>query len=431
MQDLPLLLIAGIVLVGAIGLAFWCNKSFETAIFLVALSPLLSAVFFPSTPDVDIDAAPEPALGSYMRIGLLSLTGAVGLLRFIRSWSSGRRQLPLELLLLGGFLFFALLSTGYSIDQRYTFIRSASFFALFGFLLGLYSWIDSQERLNQALFALFGAVSVVTAVNIAALVLFPGRAWYGNRFQGLWSHPNAMGVFCMLAYPLLLWVYPRCTPFKKTLVAAQMMTLFGLHLLTGSRGSLMAAVCGIFAWSIIQRKPLRFISLLGVISTGALIITWVTPSSFEREGSYSATDLTDRPEFWSASLTLIRERPMLGYGYAVEGGVWTDPRFNQPDLSLWTGTARTSLHNGYLSVAVGLGIGALLIWCVLLFMPLWRFRHVPYSDYKGFVFAVMVSYLLLNGIETEIGGTAAAFWIVWIIGGRVSQALSMRRMPAL
>jgi hypothetical protein len=435
MDDFTLWLAAAIAILAAIGLALWCNERYEVAIFLVAVSPLVSAIFFPATTEVDIDAAQEPAIGSYLRIGLLSLAGAVGMFRFIKAWRMGRRGLPGELLLLGGFLIFALLSTSYSIDQQYTFIRSASFAALFGFLLGLHSWIDSERRLDQTLHILFIMVFLVAVINVVALAALPERAWYGTRFQGLWSHPNSMGSFCMLAYPLLLWVYPRGTRLKKFLLVILGLTLFCLHLLTGSRGSLIAAVCGICIWSIVQRKPIRLILLSGAISIAAFIVTQVTPSSFERDGTYSATDLSERPEFWSASLTLIGERPMLGYGYAVEGGIWTDPRFNRPDYSLWTGTARTSLHNGYLSVAVGLGLGALLVWCVLLFLPLWRFRLLPYSDYKGFALAVLVSFLLLNGIESEIGGTATVFWIIWVIAGKVSQAVSpgliaMRRTPA-
>ena len=61
-----------------------------------------------------------------------------------------------------------------------------------------------------------------------------------------------------------------------------------------------------------------------------------------------------------------------------------------------------------------------------MFRPLWRFRFLPYSNYKGLVLAVMVSCLLLNGIETEIGGTATVFWIIWVTAGKVSQAVSPR-----
>ena len=339
-----------------------------------------------------------------------------------------RTGLPVELSLLGGFLLFALLSTGYSIDQQYTFIRSASFVALFGFLLGLYSWIDSEQRLNQTLYALFVMVLLVTLMSVVALVAFPDRAWAGNRFQGLWSHPNGMGTFCMLAYPLLLWVYPRYTFFKKWMVLLLAVTLPCLHLLTGSRGSLEAAAFGVLMWFILQRKPLRVIFLLGAIGIAGFVVTQVKPESFEREVGYSATDLTERPEFWAASLTLIRERPVLGYGYGVEGGVWVDPRFNQPELALWSGTSRSSLHNGYLSVAIGLGLGGVVVWCILLLMPLWRFRLSPYSDYKALTFAVMVSSLVLNVIESEIGATAVVFWIVWVVASKVSRALSIHSM---
>src|SRR5215471_11395888 len=211
-------LLAAIGLLAAAGLAWWCNKRYEIAIFLVAVSPWFSAFFFPAT-EVDVDGAPEAALGSYVRIGLVMLIGAIGLFRFIQTWARDREALPPEFLLLGGFLLFALLSTGYSIDQQYTFVRAASFVGLFGFLLGLYSWIDSEQRLNQALYALLVMVFLVTLTDVVTLVAIPERAWVADRFQGLWSSPNGMGSSCMLAYPFLVWAYPRCNTLKKWMVA--------------------------------------------------------------------------------------------------------------------------------------------------------------------------------------------------------------------
>ena len=57
-------LLAAIAVLAAAGLAWWCKKRYEIAIFLVALSPLVSAVFLPSTVDMDIDAASEPGTGA-------------------------------------------------------------------------------------------------------------------------------------------------------------------------------------------------------------------------------------------------------------------------------------------------------------------------------------------------------------------------------
>jgi O-antigen ligase len=423
MDNSALTLIAANLLVAAVGLALLCRKTYEIAIILVAVSPWISAIFFPSTADIYTDDMSEPVLGSYLRVGLVLLIGAVGLFRFIEAWARERKGLPVEFSLLGGFLLFALSSTSYSIDQQYTFLRSASFLALFGFLLGLYSWIDSEHRLNQTLYALVVMVSLITLASVVALVAMPERAWDGNRFQGMWTHPNSMGSFCMLAYPLLLWVYPRCTSFRKWIVGFLMVTLICLHLLTGSRGSLEAAILGICIWAVVQRKPVRVILLVGAIGIGAFLVSQVKPTSFEREAGYSAFDLTERPEFWTASLILIGERPILGHGYGVEGAVWADPRFNSPDR-LWSGSPRASLHNGYLSVAVGLGLGGLLLWCTILFMPLWRFSRLPYNDYKGCALAVMVSSMILNCIESNIGGTAVVFWIVWVIAERLSSSSS-------
>lgn len=428
MDDLTLGLLAINIVLAGVGIAFWCIMRYELAVFLVALSPGISAVFVPNTPDADI---PEAGLGSYIRISLLLLMGGVGLVKFFksRSMNPNQERLPFHFILLGVFALFTLISTSYSIDQRYTFIRSVSLIAVFGFLLGFNSWLKDRRSLDQALNTLFLLVCFGTIVNLISLVILPEKVWWykqESRFQGLLGHPNAMGEFCMLSYFILIWKYPRCNFLKKCIVATLILTILCLHLLTGSRSSLIASVFGICVWLLVSKKIVKLMFVLGVVSIAALCIVQLKPDSFNRgEDSTGFTDLTGRPEFWFGAYTLIMERPILGYGYEVEGKIWSDPRFNKPEYVLWSGTARTSLHNGYLSIAIGVGIVGFLICCVLLLIPFWRCRTLPCSDYKAFVISIMLIALLLNFFESVVAVTASVtaifFWIAWVIAGKLSQ----------
>jgi O-antigen ligase len=430
MDNLTLGLLGGILLVAALGLTSWGAKRYEAVIFLVALSPLISSFTSWNSADADVNATQETGIGSYVRLGILMLACALGLLQFIRSRSIGRRKTSIHFVLLGVFLVAALVSTIYSIDQQYTFVRSASFLALFGFLLGLDSWLEEERRFKQTLNTLLIVVGLVTFLSVLSMVFWPDRAWDESRFQGLWDHPNSMGGFCMLSYPLLLWMYPRSTALQKCLIAVLMAGLVVLHVMTGSRGSLIAALFGVCVWFVVRRKTTQLAVLLVVSAIGLLVSMQLKPSSFERDGLYSLTDLTDRQDFWYGSMTLIREKPLLGYGYGVEGGVWNDPRFNQPEYSLWKGTARASLHNGYLSVAIGIGLVALVVWLVILVIPLWKLRRSVYLDYKAVAMAILLASMLLNFVEGEIGGTAAVFWIMWVIAGKLWQVGPARAAEA-
>ena len=66
MDNVTLAILAAVVLLSGVALAVWCERRYEIAIFMVALSPWISALFFPASANIDIDAEPEPALGSYI-----------------------------------------------------------------------------------------------------------------------------------------------------------------------------------------------------------------------------------------------------------------------------------------------------------------------------------------------------------------------------
>jgi exopolysaccharide production protein ExoQ len=419
MDNLTLGLVVANLLIFAIAFCFWASKRYEAALFAVVLSPFISAVFAPNFADIDIDD-PDVGIGAYIRISMLLIIGGIGYIKFWKSRSLLLRQMPAQFILLAAFLAYAMISITYSIDQRYTFVRSASFVALLGFLLGFYSWAGNRYRLDLTLNAIYILIALITAINILTLIMWPDRAWFeDDRFRGLWDHPNTLGGFSMCAYPILIWKYSRSELSKKWAAGALGIIVLGLHVLTGSRGSLLAAAFGVCVWSITARKGLRLLVISAVVLIAGIAVMQFRPASFERDNSSALTDLNGRDEFWDGAIALISEKPLMGYGYAVEGKVWSDPRFSRPGYRLWTGNARTSLHNGYLSVTVGLGVIGFALWCVVLLVPLWKTFAVPASDYKAVVLAVALPSLLLNFVETEINGTADLFWIVWVIASKL------------
>ena len=417
MNDLTLLLLIANAFIMGIGIAYLCLKRYHLAVFLMALSPGLSTVFI----STNAEGVEEAGIGSYMRIALIMLIGAAGLAYFVQTKLIRLNQIPSLYKLFGLFLLLALASTSYSLDPRYTFVRSASFVGVFAFLVGLYSWLQNRQRWAQALHALFLMVALGTMLSLVFMKVLPERAWneaVDGRFQGFWSHPNTMGSFCTLSYPVLLWKYSKGGLATKLMIIVLGLTLFGLQLLTGSRGSLVGAVLGIGTWLVVLRKNVKLLLMLTAVGSAGLLIMQMKPASFKRAGEYAnATDLSGREEFWAACYQIIQEKPLFGYGYAVEGKVWSDPRFHKPGYILWSGSARTSLHNGYLSVIVGVGMLGFAIWSIILFVPYWQSWRLPRGDHKAFVLAIMSICLVVNFIETEIasGNSYASmlFWIAW------------------
>ncbi|MCU7495171.1 MAG: O-antigen ligase family protein [Ignavibacteria bacterium] len=426
MTDLYLIFSILITSTIALGIVYLCIVRFETALFLVIVSPWISAVFFNNLPSFDYQAEGGP--GSYLRIGILALTGIAGIVKYLRLLPVNKGRMPVHFLLLGLFLVFALLSVSYSIDKEFTFIRTASFFALGGFLLGFDSWLKEEEQFEKALNVIFFFVAISVIINSLALVLLPSRVWWWEaeeRFLGLWDHPNTLGGFCMLSYPVLLWKLGRSENLNTRLILVALLLLtVSMHYLSGSRTSIVVAVAGLITWFLVQKKVLKAGLTAALFILLAVIFVQFKPQVFEREGDRKLTDLTGREEFWQGAGILISERPLQGYGYSVEGKVWEDARFYDPKNSLWAGSSRSSLHNGYISVAIGVGLLAFVLWCIILLIPLWRVSFTPASDYKALIISMIIMILLSNFAESAITGgnsiNSVFFWIAWVLAGRAA-----------
>ena len=129
---LTFILLSAIVLLIALFILFYSLKRYELAIVLILLSPWAHWIFTPSVHEGDIESA-APDFGTYMRVSIVALVGIIGVFQFLKLRSGGRNGVPFYLLLLGGFVLYALLSTVYSIDKQYTFVRSSEFVLFFFF----------------------------------------------------------------------------------------------------------------------------------------------------------------------------------------------------------------------------------------------------------------------------------------------------------
>jgi O-antigen ligase len=422
-DSVTLLTSAGIILVIASGIAFGCSKRYELAVFLIFLSPWVSSLLLPNAPVAAGEQ--EGGIGGYIRISLVALIGAIGVFKYLKLKSLYRDKLPIHFIFLALFLLISLISITYSIDQNLTGIKSLSFLAVFGFLLGLNSFLNDRNQVTVVLNVMFIAVCFCLILNLMSVVILPEKVWAWNnenRFQGLAGHPNTFGSFCMISYPVLLWKHSRCQTMTKWLVIFAMIAFAMLHVLTGSRTSIVVSVLGILTWLLILKKKRKFLLMVGVIPALALLLVLFKPSSFDREESSSLRTFTGRDEIWRAGVTLAMEKPILGYGFEVSGKIFEDPRFYMEGYSLWSGSARSSLHNGYLSVVIGLGLVGFIPFCILLFIPFWLSFHAHADEYKAFVITIILMCVVTNFFESAVvGGSnilSVIFWITWVIAGR-------------
>jgi O-antigen ligase len=235
-----------------------------------------------------------------------------------------------------------------------------------------------------------------------------------------------MGAFFMLSYLALYWrMANRFNAWPAWALAALMAWALAMHSLTGSRTSMITALFGFLVWFAFQRKPLRLLVLSTLAALGLMLIAVFQPPTFYRETDGGMTGLTGRPEIWSAAVTLAAERPLQGYGYEVGGKIFEDPRFQNSELGLWRGSARVSLHNGYLSTLTGLGVPGFLILYTALLLPFWRSRSITDgAQCKPFLYGILAMCLIANLTESLIGSPAAitsvVLWMLSVVAGRLS-----------
>jgi len=361
-----------------------------------------------------------------LRAGILLLVGAMGLITYIKRFPIHKGKVSIHLIILFAFLLFSLSSVFYSIDSGTTLNRSVLFITLFFFLLGLNSWLDEPENFYVLLNTLFFVVLFLLVVNLIALFVWPARAWWwktSSRLIGLWSHPNELGGFSMIAYPIILWRFYKIKGNQKYFVLSVLILNFFLHFLSGSRTSLLAAFVGILIWLIMQRSWLKLTSLSFLLILGVFLSSQFSVASFDRDENSKITDLSERENIWDGAIILAKEKPILGYGYAVESKIFAEQnKYDLEGLNM-DANAQQPLHNGYLSIFVGGGSIGLFLWLIAIFIPILFALGSKFSLYKLYAITTMIPILISNIVESAItgylGATDIYFWLAWIVAGKL------------
>ena len=414
-----------IVAVFAALLFFTSWKKFEILIFLFPISTWIASLFYNNVEEwISEEIATGP--GGYLRGIILLFVGVMGLIKFIRMYPIHKGKIPSHLVFLFIFLLFSFASTFYSIDSHTTFIRTTLFTALFFFLLGLNSWLDSEKKLNSMMNTLFIVVTFLLVVSFLAMFISPSRVWWwktSSRFIGLWSHPNELGGFNMVSYPIIMWKYYKEDSNKKYIAIIVLALNFIIHFLTGSRTSLLASMVGIFIWFFLQRSWLKLIFIIVFAGLSLFLVSQFSIANFSRDDGSKITDLSERGEIWDGAIILSKEKPILGYGYAVESKIFANQNKYDLEGTFLNVNAQQPLHNGYLSIFVGGGTIGLFLWLIIILIPLFIAFTSEYSLFKLYAIATIIPMLISNVVESAITGYLGAsdifFWLAWVVAGKL------------
>jgi len=298
--------------------------------------------------------------------------------------------------------------------------------AVFLSLTYLRRWTESTV-LRADLAFVYWIVVLTQGVGLAAAG--SGAMWaLGNyeRFQGLTANANYAGMLSAIAIPLGLYLFSSASLRGRVSIACSELVLVLPLLWSGSRGAVLAIVCGVTA--MFATRSARAVRLkLAAAFTAAFVITFVVVpwDALTSNELFTRTDKgtgmsSGRTDVWAHVFHDWTRHPLLGTGYRT-----TQSLDQQSSLEA---------HNIFLTVLAELGIVGFVCFLTLLVMVfLMRARRGTFALLIG----PAVSVLAADMVESSILGfgnpTALLSWLAILAmaaGGRLSASASNVFVPS-
>lgn len=318
-----------------------------------------------------------------MIIRLVILAWAGGALAL--SIRNGRLAVPVVLwvsYVVAAFLALALIATifsPYAHPSRQWLLMIIGYATFFYLLV---SFVDRWEHVHR-----LTVMIVLMGVGEAALAIFQGLAWNVVRPAGTFFNPNFLAGYLAVSWAILLsvavygyrgkaaWSRPSLPPMLWWFsIAASLCGLFLAVLLTQSRGGMIVVlVASVFILSARYGWKLAGSGLVCLVVAGLLL---PTPLRERVQAEHQQNPVSyARWQMWQGALTHMAEHP---FGIGLGLYQYTYPRYAFPvegEIARYGKVAQTP-HNDYLQLGVEMGIGAVIVVAVGVFMMGRELRRV-------------------------------------------------------
>jgi O-antigen ligase len=269
------------------------------------------------------------------------------------------------------YLIWAFASSIYSLLPTVSFGRALAATLPFIALCAISLKVKNGQDARRAMGVLLTGCGVVVAINLVGLIALSGDvAWHPDpdtgmlRYNGIFTEPNEIGSLMLATLGAGFGYWPIARRWKKVLAGAAMGCAIVLAVFADSRSPLAAIAIGGFIY-LLWRYRLKGIIGVAVLIALFYAVTFILPASHDYLDRGDVTSFTGRQVAWDFARQSIKERPLFGYGFEVEGQILLSQYFPGWD-DVWSDGYQSSLHNGFLSRAVSLGIPALLLWLFIM-----------------------------------------------------------------
>ncbi len=335
------------------------------------------------------------------------------------------------------YLGFGVISISYSLLPGYSTARIAAAILMFMTIVRIAQAVANREDIEKLLnWYLIGTGIVWLVILICSLTMSYDLIWDVEdmtgivRLRGIYGSPNLIGEIALPTMGVAAVMWNSASGWKRALLAAEIMLAVTLAMLADSRSPFIGFGLGGLLYLIwrYRFRAVPIILALGVVGFG--LISQLNPEYLSRG---DVTSLTGRTDIWKFAIEKIEQRPLIGYGFEVEGEI-----MKAHDFPIWWGPweegPRSSIHSDYLSKAVSLGVPALIFWVFFIIRPwlaLLRRKDDPWN-LKPLLFLVVIPILILDFTEATgdcryAVGTIAT--LGWALAERQRLA-NLRRRPA-
>ncbi|MBI3780588.1 MAG: O-antigen ligase family protein [candidate division NC10 bacterium] len=214
--------------------------------------------------------------------------------------------------------------------------------------------------------ALVWASTLITLYGLLGYFLGWGRN--GGMVTSVYTWKNELGYLLAVSVSIVAWeLLTTRDRVRRVAWALLAFVQFALLLLSDTRAALVAVIVSTLILTVALRRMkvllvciVAFMTLLAV--SGQRIVT--RHISIVQPSTYVAGDLSGRVDLWGGTLAMIRERPLLGYGYG-----WRLFARRAQAFANQTADARATsaphAHNLFLETAYEMGLLGVAALCVL------------------------------------------------------------------
>ncbi len=290
-------------------------------------------------------------------------------------------------------------------------------------------------RLHTAIFLMFIAVIIV---NFLSVVVSPSIAITDIGVKGLYTQKNVAGGVAMVAFIVgVFWTAGAASPRSRTLGLLALALIFLFLVITKSKTSLGLAILaplvgGLIAFASRGGPRAALIALAVLLLSLVVAFALFAATGFNTDRVLDIligdSSFTGRDELWAFARQEIGNRPWGGHGY---GAFWDVGPANDPIAKLepgtWLGDTEVGIinqaHNGYLDLALNVGVPATVIAGLAVFFAMIRAlarAHAQGVDCRaraahGAFAALLLAFLIHNTTEATLFLRGAPLWSLMVV----------------